>query len=256
MLRWLPTAWQYGFLKRISPGENASEESFYKGRSKLNVQFGQAFLDEVRGKVVIDFGCGEGAQTIELAKAGACLVIGLDIREEQLERARMAAQEAGVSKSCQFATSTSVRADIVVSLDSFEHFEDPGAELRRMHGLLKPGGILMASFGPTWYHPLGGHLFSVFPWAHLVFSERALIRWRSDLRDDGATSFSEVSGGLNKITIRRFCRLVDKAYFRTESIECVPIRNMRWLHNRLTREWTTAVVRARLRKTDAKADDR
>jgi hypothetical protein len=55
---------------------------------------------------------------------------------------------------------------------------------------------------------LGGHLFSVFPWAHLIFSEQALIRWRSDFKSDGATRFSEVAGGLNQMTIRRFERLI------------------------------------------------
>ena len=132
-------------LKQIARSEHAPEESFNAGRSKLNFQFGDAFLEEVRGEVVIDFGCGEGVQSIELAKAGAGSLIGLDIREEQLERARIAAQKAGVSGWCRFASSTSIPADVVVSLDSFEHFEDPGAELGRMYALLKAGGILVAS---------------------------------------------------------------------------------------------------------------
>jgi hypothetical protein len=55
-----------------------------------------------------------------------------------------------------------------------------GAILEIMYGLLKPDGRVMLCFGPIWYHPLGGHLFSVFPWAHLVFSEAALIQWRLD----------------------------------------------------------------------------
>ena len=41
-----------------------------------------------------------------------------------------------------------------------------------------------ASFGPPWYHPLGGHIFSVFPWAHLVFSEKVLLRWRKKFRPE------------------------------------------------------------------------
>ncbi len=51
-----------------------------------------------------------------------------------------------------------------------------------MNTLLQPAGEVLVSFGPTWYHPLGGHLFSVFPWAHLIFSEKALIRWRSTFK--------------------------------------------------------------------------
>src|ERR1041385_4952904 len=40
-------------------------------------------------------------------------------------------------------------ADIIVSIDAFEHFSDPAAILTLMGTLLKPGGALFASFGPT-----------------------------------------------------------------------------------------------------------
>ena len=133
--------------------------------------------------------------------------------------------------------------DYIVSLDAFEHFEDPGAILDIMASLLKPGGEVLASFGPTWYHPLGGHLFSVFPWAHIVLSEAALVRWRSRYRDDGATRFSEVAGGLNQMTIKRFERLVAASPLEIKSLQCVPIRKASRFHNRFTREFLTSVVR-------------
>ncbi len=137
---------------------------------------------------------------------------------------------------------------MVVSLDAFEHFADPGEILRIMDGLLHPGGEVLVCFGPTWLHPLGGHLFSVFPWAHLIFSEKALIGWRSRFKTDGATRFGEVAGGLNQMTIRRFEKLVAASPFEFVTLEPVPIRKLRWLHNRVTREFTTAVVRGRLTK--------
>jgi hypothetical protein len=109
---------------------------------------------------------------------------------------------------------------------------------------------VFASFGPTWYHPLGGHLFSVFPWAHLVFSEAALIRWRADFKTDGATRFSECAGGLNQMTIRRFERLVRESPFQSRMLEAIPIRKLRSVHGGLTREFTTAIVRCRLVKPE------
>src|SRR5207244_8983444 len=115
-----------------------------------------------------------------------------------------------------------------------------------MNTLLQPEGEVLVSFGPTWYHPLGGHLFSVFPWAHLMFSEKAFIRWRSTFKTDGATRFSEVAGGLNQMTIARFAKLVADSPFDFGKLELIPIRKLRRLHNRLTREFTTAVVRCRL----------
>jgi SAM-dependent methyltransferase len=242
------TALQYRMLRRIAPGEPAGVSGeAYRQRSKLAVLLGDELLREVAGQTVIDFGCGEGHEALELAERGA-RVYGLDLQEDLLERARQRACAAGLAERCRFGLEPGEAADLIVALDSFEHFSDPAGVLERMHGLLKHGGRVFASFGPTWFHPLGGHLFSVFPWAHLLFSERALIRWRADLRSDGAARFTEVAGGLNQMTIARFERLVRASRLRLVRLETVPIRKLRWLHSRATREFTTAIVRAQLVK--------
>lgn len=243
------TTLQYKILKAISPLEpNHMDGSAYAGKSKLRVLLGDRLLQDIQGRTVIDFGCGDGHQAIELAQNGAAKVVGIDIRENALARARENARLANVGSRCEFTTQTQHPADIIVSIDSFEHFADPAGILRIMSNLLAPGGTVISSFGPTWYHPLGGHLFSIFPWAHLVFTEKALIRWRSDLRDDGATSFTDLEGGLNRMTIRRFERLVALSPFTLDHLEAVPIRKLQPVHNGLTREFTTSIVRCRLIK--------
>jgi SAM-dependent methyltransferase len=226
--------------------------SAYINKSKLEVLLGADFWREIEGRSVIDFGCGAGAEAIEMALHGARKVVGIDIQERLLEEARAAAAEAGVSDRCSFATRPGESADVIVAIDSFEHFGDPSAILRVMRDMIKPEGCIIAAFGPTWYHPLGGHLFSVFPWAHLLFTEKALIRWRSDFKRDGATRFHEVEGGLNKMTIHRFKRIVSESPFRFAEFEAVPIRKLRPLANRLTREVTTAIVRCKLVPNDAR----
>ncbi|WP_348269074.1 methyltransferase domain-containing protein [Edaphobacter paludis] len=219
-------------------------------RSKLDL-LGSNFLSKIPGKSVIDFGCGIGTEAIEMAQRGAVRVIGIDIREECLQIAREAAARAGVQDRCTFTTSTSETSDIIVSIDAFEHFKDPAEILRIMNTLLKPDGEILLSFGPTWYHPLGGHLFSVCPWAHLMFSEDALIRWRSTFKTDGATRFSEVAGGLNQITIKKFEKLVAESDFWLLNMERVPIGRLKRVHNRLTSEFTTALVRGELVKRES-----
>ena len=87
---------------------------------------------------------------------------------------------------------------------------------------------------------------TTFPWSHLVFTERALIRWRSDFKTDGATRFREVEGGLNQMTIHRFERLLAESDSRVQSFETPPIKQARVLHNRLTREFFTSFVRCTL----------
>ena len=218
----------------------------YQNRSKLEVLMGSNIWPAIRGRTVLDFGCGKGDEAVEMARRGAARVIGLEINPMWLDIARRTAEVQGVSNRCTFATEWQEPVDLVVSLDSFEHFADPADVLGRMNDLLKPGGRILVSFGPTWFHPLGGHFYSVFPWSHLVFSEKALIQWRSLYKEDRPRTIEE--SGLNRMTIRRFRRLVSESPLAVEMFEAVPIRKLRRLHTPLTREFTTAIVRCTLLK--------
>lgn len=203
----------------------------------------------IRGKTVIDFGCGNGRGCVELVQQGAARAIGIEVRQDRIDMARELARSAGVEARCRFTTSLpEERADCAVSIDAFEHFDDPEGVLRTIHGLLVPGGAFVVSFGPTWYHPYGGHFFSVFPWSHLLFSERAQIRWRAEFKNDGATRFTEVEGGLNCMTIRRFEAIASSSGFDVAALRLVPIGALRRLHNRLTREFTTSLIECLLVK--------
>jgi SAM-dependent methyltransferase len=241
-------ALEYRLLRLIAPRVPATMDGrAYAGKSKLRVLL-PGIETEIKDRVVLDFGCGPGAEVKEMALLGAKRVIGLDVSEKWLRLAQEQAEKAGVAAKCEFVTSVANPVEVIVSLDSFEHFAEPGAVLQTMYSVLEPGGCVFVSFGPTWYHPLGGHLFSVFPWAHIVLKEEALIRWRAQFKTDGARKFGEVEGGLNQMTIRRFEEILKRSPFAVEQLELVPIRRMKPLHNRVTREFLTAIVRCRLRK--------
>ncbi len=83
------TSIQVQILKRISTeGPTGCDGSAYIGKSKLAVLMGNQFFTDIAGKVVIDFGCGEGADAVEMALKGAKRVIGIDIQEDLLQTAR------------------------------------------------------------------------------------------------------------------------------------------------------------------------
>jgi len=218
------------------------------GASALEPSFDPSVLSAIDGKVVLDFGCGDGGQSVELALRGAKRVIGLDVQPVRLERARALAKKLGVQDRCVFAETTDEKVDVILSKDAFEHFEDPAQVLRDMERMLKADGIVLAAFGPTWWHPYGGHGLSVFPWSHLLFTERAQMRWRSQYRDDGAQRFEEVAGGLNRLTIHKFRRLVRESPLEVDWIHTVPIRGLTLLKTKLIREVGSAIVRCQLRK--------
>lgn len=238
----------FKLLRSISQDGNTSwmDGSAYREKSKLDVLLGPDFIRAIKGRSVIDFGCGTGGEAVELAQRGASRVIGIDIHEGNVNAARGLAKREGVGDICTFASRTTERADVIVSIDAFEHFSDPAAILEMMRDRLQPDGCVYAAFGPTWYHPLGGHTLSVFPWAHFVFTEKALLRWRNSLKQepDDATRFSDE--GLNQMTIRRFERLVEQSPFQFAELKLIPIRKLRLIANRLTREVTTSVVRCKL----------
>jgi SAM-dependent methyltransferase len=219
----------------------------YQHRRKLEILLGADVWNEIRGKRVVDFGCGTGDDAIEMAERGAIHVFGIDIREKWLRRAEAYSRARSVEDRCTFMPtwSSGTPVDVIVSLDTFEHLDDPRAVLRMMHQMLTPTGCVLIAFGPPWYHPYGGHLYSVFPWAHCILSERVLVDWRSNLpRKTRVSTFEE--SGLNKMTVRRFEKLIAESDFDVVSFEAVPIRPLRWVSNRLTREFTTSIVRCRL----------
>ena len=218
----------------------------YQNTSKLEQLLGPQIWDEVRNKVVVDFGCGEGHEVIELAERGAGRVVGLETWPRWIASATDRVAAAGLADRCRITERWSwsdPRADVIISLDSFEHYEDPPGILQAMHRILKPGGVVLVAFGPPWCHPYGGHLFSVFPWAHLLFSEHAMVTWRTGLPGKEPKT-SLLDAGINRMTVARFERLVAASPFRFRSFEAVPIWRRRW--PTWSREFTTSIVRCRL----------
>jgi len=237
----------YRILRVIAPRSKPFSQSSDNEESdnKLEQFFGDSFFQLIKGKTVIDFGCGTGGQSVEMAKQGA-KVIGIDIQESQIKLCQQRAQHANVADLCEFTTETNELADILISKDAFEHFDDPAGILQIMSTLLKPEGYVLAAFGPTWLHPYGGHLFSIFPWSHLLFSEKSQVRWRSDFKFDGATRFSEIDGGLNQLTISQFEKIIADSPFQIEWLETIPIKGIPLFKTRVLREFGSSIVRCKL----------
>jgi SAM-dependent methyltransferase len=100
--------------------------------------------------------------------------------------------------------------DVVISQNSFEHLRDPAGTLATMRRLLAPAGEILITFCPPWFAPYGAHMgyFTKIPWVQLLFSEHTVMSVRSRFRSDGATRYEDVEMGLNRMSIRKFERIV------------------------------------------------
>lgn len=186
------------------------------------------FDDLVHGRAVLDFGCGPGFQSVAMRKlCGASFVYGLDAVEEWIPIAQQRAKTAGCDRQVHFGTRVSRelegKFDVVLSLSAFEHYNDPPDALQQMRRQLKPGGLIILSFAEPWYSHSGSHVNNYtqipllnrpIPWLNLFFSDRAMLTLRSQFRNDRPQRLEDISGGLNRMTIARFDRIIAESGMR------------------------------------------
>lgn len=170
----------------------------------------------VKGKLVVDFGCGSGHQASAIAREFDCRVYGLDTNERTLSRAKDQYGSTGVRFYTEPPEHIVGNCDVVISQNSMEHFPDPEGILEEMKRLLKPGGVLLITFGCPWFSPYGSHMhfFCKLPWVNLIFPERTVMRVRSRYRNDGAMRYEDVESGLNKMSVAKFERIIANAGMR------------------------------------------
>lgn len=186
----------------------------------------------VAGASVLDFGCGTGSHAVGMAKAGARSVVGLDINDSYLRLGAVLAEREQVQDRVLFRPDLTGEMngtfDLVVSYNSMEHFADPAGVVRVMKTALRPNGRLLISFSPPWLSAYGAHMAYItpIPWVHLLFSERTLMRIRSRYRDDGATRFEEIEGGLNRMTVAKFQSLLRAERLDVEWMRLTPMKGL------------------------------
>lgn len=193
------------------------------------------FMNMIRGKEILDYGCGEGYQSVAMAKNGARRVTGVEINSAYRERARCLAAENDVADRVELADHWEGgrwgRFDLVLSNNSMEHFREPEKELSEMAAALKGDGKLLITFGPPWFAPYGNHMhfFCKVPWLNILFAESTVMSVRRNFIDDGAKRYEEVEGGLNRMTVAKFARLIAASGLQAASIRYRCIRGLDFL---------------------------
>ena len=136
-MRFLAVLWGEGYL---SPGGPAEVDRVLSGV-------------DLKGKRILDFGCGAGGITLHIARTHApAEVVGFDVEQPVIDRARAEAARTGLSAIARFISSPPGRLpfddgefDVVFSKDAMIHVPDKDALFVELFRVLKPGGMLAAS---------------------------------------------------------------------------------------------------------------
>jgi 2-polyprenyl-6-hydroxyphenyl methylase/3-demethylubiquinone-9 3-methyltransferase len=103
-------------------------------------------LAGLRGKTVLDVGCGGGILAESMARRAAA-VTGIDLAAKPLGVARLHALEAGVGNldyrevaAEDLAAESAASFDVVTCMEMLEHVPDPASSVQACANLLRPGG--------------------------------------------------------------------------------------------------------------------
>lgn len=108
---------------------------------------------DLKGRRILDLGCGNGCYTAELARRGG-RVCGIDVQMSHLEAFRESIPRVrGAGEELPFAPAS---FEIVTMIEVLEHTTRDDATLNECFRVLKPGGLL-ALFVPNKLYPFESH---------------------------------------------------------------------------------------------------
>jgi methionine biosynthesis protein MetW len=170
---------------------------------------------------VLDVGCGSGVHGAEMARAHGHRVVGVDLSEQSIAKARTRLEEAYVADVTRpelYPFAGQRKFDVIVFSDILEHLYDPAQVLTSHYQLLAPGGHVLISLpniaiwnvrlsimtGRFEYQDTG-----TLDRTHIRFFTRA--SFRRFTREAGlAVSNSRITPGI----LRPFVPLIKKVYGR------------------------------------------
>lgn len=162
-------------MKGAAPSVTLPRENVYGHSRKARLVLeALARLRAVRGRGldVLDVGCGNGSALTRLLAYPGDRVLGIDTHAPSIEYASREFGSEGLSfrlSDCETLPEAAQRFDAIVCADVLEHLPDPGAALRCVERLLRPGGRLLVTV-PNGYGP-----FELESW----LSRLPLIGWAS-----------------------------------------------------------------------------
>jgi len=116
----------------------------------LRLGWVQRIVGDLRGKRILDVGCGGGILSESMAASGA-RVTGIDLSDKALGVARLHKLESGADVEYRLVAAETLAAespgayDVVTCMEMLEHVPEPASVVAAVATLVKPGGTIVIS---------------------------------------------------------------------------------------------------------------
>ncbi len=128
--------------------------NMYDTHKRLDVVYRELLTENIKGKTILDAGCGTGWFSQVAAGRGA-KVTSMDVGSELLKQVAQKCHSHRVVGDLMKMPFKAKSFDVVVSSEVIEHVTDPEKAISEMYRVLKPGGILILTTpNRFWYFSL------------------------------------------------------------------------------------------------------
>lgn len=160
-----------------------------------------------RGKTVLDAGCGTGELTSLIAKRGAKKVVGVDYSKDAIEVAQKSWMAPNLEFFQQDINDIKEKFDVIVSLGTLEHLNEPLAALMKFKKLLSAKGHIIITC-PNWTNPRG----------YILQTLRMLFDAKITLADIHYFSPLDFQNFAKKLNMKLTWRTVDHSWSQGEKL--------------------------------------
>ena len=144
--------------KYFSEGTRKALDKYYSTTRQTQVAYESVLVSRCKNGAALEYGCGTGSHSVFLARNGASRVVGIDLSDVAIVKAREAARQAGVPQAEYFRMNAETLEfpdssfDLICGTAILHHLD-----LRRAFGelarVLRPGGTA-AFLEPLGHNPL------------------------------------------------------------------------------------------------------
>jgi len=139
-------------------------------------------LAPLKGKTVLDVGCGSGRYCLAYAERGAERVVGIDFAEAMIDLAREYAERLGIADRCEFIAGAFPddlppgTYDASTAMGFFDYIENPAAILALMRERTRETMVMSFPKAREWRVPVRRLRFRVIGCPLFLYSEERVRR--------------------------------------------------------------------------------